>query len=408
MRRAMLAIGAASVALCLAAAGCASSQNAGSSAEGGSGDAPAANLTGTPVKFLSLQSINPQTTYKEATEGISAAVKAVNAAGGIGGHPMVVDVCNTSNANDEAACARKAQSPDYVATIFDDTSYGSADAIEEAAGIAKIGVHMYTNADLNSPMSFPFEAGGLGTVAGQTALLTDSLKATKIGMGYLDNAAASGLPPLVEDSVLRPRGLSLANKVAIPTTAADLTPQVTTLNGTDGIVLALSEQYTVQFIKSARQQGSTTPIAVPVAVLSKSVVSKQLSGSDSDLYGVSPLNHQSKGYTDCLNEIKKYASNETPNDQECTAWLTVHAAADVIAKMTEPITRAAVLQTFQNLSNYSYENLTAPISFNETSTILDGKLARVLPSISRAFPYQWKDGDWKEMGATSIPIFAKN
>jgi len=180
------------------------------------------------------------------------------------------------------------------------------------------------------------------------------------------------------------------------------------MSGTDGIVLALSEQYTVQFIKTARQQAVTTPIAVPVAVLSQSVVNKELNGSTEDLYGVSPLNHDSKGYTDCLSEIKQYEGNASPDDEECTAWMAAHATADILGKMTTPITRANVLKTMQTLSGYSYEDITAPISFNETSTILGGKLARVLPSISRVFPYQWKGSNWAEIGTASIPIFSKD
>jgi branched-chain amino acid transport system substrate-binding protein len=366
VRKAIWAAGAVGLVLTLALAGCSSSSKSSSgSSSAATGASPTGKTaTGTPIKFLSLQASSPATTYKEHTEGIAAAVKAVNAAGGINGHPMQVDVCETSNANDEAACARKVSDAGYIATVFDATSYGSADAIEEAAGIAKIGVHMYSTSDLNSPMSFPFEAGGLGTVGGQTALLTDSLKATKIGIGYLDNPAASALPPLIDAGVLAPRGLGLDKKVSVPLTAADLSSQVSAMNGTDGIVLALSEQYTVQFIKTARQQAVTTPIAVPVAVLSQSVVNKELSGSTEDLYGVSPLNHDSKGYTDCLSEIKQYEGNASPDDEECTAWMAAHATADIVSKMTTPITRANVLKTMQTLSGYSYEAITAPISFN--------------------------------------------
>ena len=58
-----------------------------------------------------------------------AAARAINAAGGVNGHPLVVDSCNDQgDPNLSATCARKMVS-DHVVATFGDISAGNADAM---------------------------------------------------------------------------------------------------------------------------------------------------------------------------------------------------------------------------------------------------------------------------------------
>src|SRR5271155_1507771 len=108
------------------------------------GVAGAAKLTGTPIKIMNISQITDPTQGQptpEAGAGVVAAAKSINAAGGINGHSLKVIVCNDQDNEATAAnCARAAVSDGVVATVADNTEWGSAIIpILAAAGIATIG-----------------------------------------------------------------------------------------------------------------------------------------------------------------------------------------------------------------------------------------------------------------------------
>jgi hypothetical protein len=239
-------------------------------------------------------------------------------------------------------------------------------------------------------------------VAGQTAILADTLHDKNIALAALQVPATTSLPPLLNAGILGPRHLKLGSTAFVPATAADMTPQVTTLSKADGIAVAMGEPQTVQLITTARQQGLTSAIAVPVPVLSAQVVNADLKGATTNLYGVSPLDHSSQGYSDCLAQVKSYSSAQ-PDDQVCLAWMATRIAADVAGKISGTVTRASLLSSFQNLSNYTYEGMTSPITFTKKSTVLGGTLKRVFPSITAVYAYKWSGTDWQL--ASTQPVF---
>jgi len=71
------------------------------------GDAvPAAKAKGTPIKILSADGF-----YKFAgseTPGVEAALKKINASGGVGGRPLELTVCDATSVNKLQACGRQA------------------------------------------------------------------------------------------------------------------------------------------------------------------------------------------------------------------------------------------------------------------------------------------------------------
>lgn len=148
-----------------------SAASAASTAGAGSGAA-----SGNPPTLVSIvDNLQPG----QDSAGLNAAVGAINAAGGIHGHKMVVNVCNDENdPNQAAACARQAAAnPAVLAAVGNDTNYGAqVDPILAKAGIANIGPIPYSSTDFTDKNSYPTSMGTLSE-AGQVAVAISLLHA---------------------------------------------------------------------------------------------------------------------------------------------------------------------------------------------------------------------------------------
>src|SRR5712692_1898369 len=143
-----------------------------SSAAGGA--VPAAKATGTPIKAISADGLYNLAGNLEP--GMKAAVKKINAAGGVGGRPLEVVYCDATSLNKSQACARQAASdPTIVTAVGNLDIFGGFDAGAEAAGLPIIGASV-TASDFSSPVFFTPAPGAL-TVAGEAANRHDNMKA---------------------------------------------------------------------------------------------------------------------------------------------------------------------------------------------------------------------------------------
>ena len=102
--------------------------------------------------------------------GVQAAAAAINAAGGIGGHKIQVDICDTKgDPNISAQCGRTALSNHDIAVVgtFDPIGGRELVAVLQAERIPYIGGLPASTAEFTSPVSFQFDPGA---VLGATAL----------------------------------------------------------------------------------------------------------------------------------------------------------------------------------------------------------------------------------------------
>jgi branched-chain amino acid transport system substrate-binding protein len=128
----------------LAMTACSSSPGS-TAAGGGSTASPGASSTaasGTPIKIGMSVPVKAVIDFSAAVSAAKGAVRAVNAAGGVDGHPLDLIVCNNQfNPNQERDCARTLISDGVVATVGDIDYSAEKDANElyQAAGVAQIG-----------------------------------------------------------------------------------------------------------------------------------------------------------------------------------------------------------------------------------------------------------------------------
>jgi ABC-type branched-subunit amino acid transport system substrate-binding protein len=226
MRRRYLTA-AAAVAAVVAVAGCSSgsSDSSGSSSNGGgssssNGAAPAGSLK------LGLANMDTGTTsFPAVQQGAQAAVKYVNAHGGIGGKQVSLVSCDMKNDNQAAQeCGQqfandKSMPFAFLGLTLNGGPYYSAMSAANKATLGAIGI---TPAD-NGPADAFFYYPG----ATYYTYIADYVKnsgAKKVSYIYEDEAASIAGYQTVS-SALKGSDVSIKG-VEIPTTASDLTPQV--------------------------------------------------------------------------------------------------------------------------------------------------------------------------------------
>ncbi len=122
---------------------------------------------GYPVALTGTDSL-----YPTALAGERAAVRAINASGGINGHKLTLDWCDVqSNVNVAESCVRKLVGNGVVAFVGTGDNYGpEQEAIEKADHVADLANFTATSpVEFNSPIEFPLTAGATGTFAAAPA-----------------------------------------------------------------------------------------------------------------------------------------------------------------------------------------------------------------------------------------------
>src|SRR5487761_79957 len=273
MKRAALRGGVCGLAAAVLALTACSSHSSGPGSPPASGSTAAANAAnagagtstahGTPIDLAFLSEFSTQGSSGDGWAGIQAAIRYVNAHGGIKGRPLAAQECVDNNdPNLAAACAsRAADNTSVIASVGQTTLQGSVvDPVLEQAGLPAIGANAFVSADLNSPVMFAPTIGGLGGL-GAVAAAADLLHAKKISFVYVQSPAAATEVGLV-NSVLTPRHLPPVTSVGVSPTAGDLSAAVAKADqGSPGAIIVYTGQAQANsFIKAARQQGITTPI----------------------------------------------------------------------------------------------------------------------------------------------------
>ena len=118
---------------------------------------------------------NPTYAAPETQAGLNAAIQDVNSHGGVNGHSLKLDFCNTNyEANWEYSCTLQLISNHVVAlvapSILADQT-GREYTAMAAAKIAEIGSQGLSVAELTSPIAFPLSSGLPGWFYGAVASL---------------------------------------------------------------------------------------------------------------------------------------------------------------------------------------------------------------------------------------------
>jgi ABC-type branched-subunit amino acid transport system substrate-binding protein len=346
MRRSVAAkavIGAA-VAAALAA-GCSSSANSGgtgtsaaatNTVAGSGSSAAAVAATGTPVKIMITAVKNtPVLAQQEQFDAATAKVDYLNDHGGVNGHKVVLEICDTKlDPNAEEACLKKAVS-DNVSAVVGATLLFSDLKTLEAANVPLIGDQGITPVQLQSKISYPFGSiiawfGGMVQMA-----KTDSVKT--LAVDYLQTDSAKFSDGIVL-SQAKKSGITVVTNLGTALTTTDYTADAATLTkgNPDGIAVIGSTGTAPPLIKAIKAAGYSGKIYC----LSADFTEQNLSQFKSDLEGVRisnsalPVTSDDPTVKQYIADVKKYVPGAKLDANGELGWAGVDLYAQIMKDAT--------------------------------------------------------------------------
>jgi branched-chain amino acid transport system substrate-binding protein len=218
----------------LAAAACGSSNGsakpaattaAGAAAASTTAGAAAAKPTGTPIKVMTVTTLNAAgPTYKNIANTAEAYAKYINTRGGIAGHPLEVTVCDEQfDPAVATTCARKAVDGKMVSVVGSFTFFAeSIVPVLEPANITWFGECCpITPSELTSKHSFPIGNQPMYAVGAVKRAVADGCK--NINAVIIDGAQVF-VPPM--ENAMKALGKTFGAEVILPPTSQDYSAEV--------------------------------------------------------------------------------------------------------------------------------------------------------------------------------------
>ncbi|ADP81599.1 ABC transporter substrate-binding protein [Pseudofrankia inefficax] len=359
---------AALLALAVLAAACGSS--GGATTTSATASAPA----GTPIKIAAIGALSGGVSSNpEYASGADAAVKAINASGGIKGRPLQLKLCdNHQNGSDSAACYRDILADKSIVAIAGGSdNYHDATAAQiEAAQMPIIGQFPVSKFDLTNPLSFNVNGAvvvGFNGLAQQVA----ASGAKKIGLVTLDIPTADVIRSTV-DGVLSKAGVKVVNDVRIAPTTADLSApaQQATQGSPDAVIWLTFSAQTSVAVKALRSTGYQKDIAFAGSAFSRKELETMGSGGPLTTGLVFPPAWDvSTAFGKQYNaDMKAYEPNGKLDELGLGSWLGVKIFAQLAATLPT-IDRASVLAGLKQLSQVDTGGLTPAVSFAAKSPL---------------------------------------
>jgi ABC-type branched-subunit amino acid transport system substrate-binding protein len=369
LRRAAVAVGV----LALAGAACSSSKTSSGTSTPTSGSSSGGSAaTGSPYGLFEIaDSANSE--YPEIKAAGEAAIKAINSAGGVNGHPLTLTVCDTNrDPNGAATCARQAASDKSVVAVVGRVSeYGGSIApVLDAAGLPDIGVSQDLPADMTESVAFPVSPSATVAIAAQATECVDVLHATTIGLAIADVPAAHAAVPFLQATATAAHA-SLASPTFVPLTATDLSSVVeSTAKNAKCVVVPLFPNQVQAYLTSERQLGLNTPIVINGVTPESALAS--LGSASANAYAVLDFDTNSPGYKSFVAQMNQSAPSAQKDEYSLNMWLSVQVFNEVAKTVSGTVTRSSLLAALNSDSSVDTQGLTPTLDFSQPSTLLKG------------------------------------
>jgi ABC-type branched-subunit amino acid transport system substrate-binding protein len=396
-------LGVATLVSALAVTTACSSSGGGSSSSATTGGASSSSggATGSTITIGGTGSISSSVLSQPERQGAEqAAISVINAAGGVNGHPLKLDWCDTKNdANGEFTCMRQLAADKVTAIvapglIVDQSSRGLKYAA--AQGIPIIGGQGLSPAEFSTPGVFPLASGIPGWSYGQVVALANA--GCKHIALFGDNEAGSLYILGFTQAAMQLAGITpvryvKADQNADPTFAQGAAQAIA--GGVDCVVFDSSPTYGAKAVQALRGAGFKGPIASITGVFVQPIINS-LGANANNLYLTSQMalntDTSNPGVQAFLAAMKKYAPSDDTNETAMTAWTAVQLFAGVARTISGGIDSASMLAAMNNLSTpidlqtagpYEVKGVTSPLKdyprmFNNMvaiGVVKDGKLA---------------------------------
>ncbi|MDP9820448.1 ABC transporter substrate-binding protein [Nocardioides massiliensis] len=331
-------------------------------------------FTGDPVTILSMAPYdNPILDRKEILEVVEAAVKKVNADGGINGSELKLVTCNEGfDPNMAADCAREAVNRDVAAVVGGFAGNGDVILpILEEAGIPWLGTPLISAGELTSAVSFPLSAGaaglaGLGLQAAKDGCKTVAAPSTETG------TASTGLGLLIGAGA-QAGGVKEVETIRMPPNVSDYSGIAQQAQGVDCVVMAAAGNVIAGFAAANASLGGTTKMYVMGASISQDI----LDAAGPVLEGIRTWSTFPVAEDPIWDDAKAAAPSVTDGGEagwvsliNQNAWVSVVSFANFAASLDE-VSSQSVLAGLQAETAFDTLGFTEPIDFTKSFFIPD-------------------------------------
>jgi ABC-type branched-subunit amino acid transport system substrate-binding protein len=346
-----------------------SSSNPGSGGSSGGAGAPSGSAieVGTPYVIQTASS----TPAPELGFAADAAVKWINAHGGIKGRPLQVDKCDDHfTSAGSAACMRQyADNKNVMGLAGGDVCFTDvSDALLKSSGLPWLapsgcGANSYTGSEFTLlGGGVVADARALGSLIAQdktpAEIITFNLPQADVIVNSITDSAKAG-------------GGTILGAVRVDPATADMTAAVASAlkHHPQAIIPQTSTAQIASTVQALKQQGFTGKIIlaasqVPAATLaSLGSASKQIVGAMAEAPVPAPAANL-PAITEFRSEMKAVgASNAQMTSAAFQTWLAYHEFYDAAAK-AKSLTRAGILAAAKGLTNWQYGRANPPMTFS--------------------------------------------
>jgi ABC-type branched-subunit amino acid transport system substrate-binding protein len=276
--------------------------------------------------------------------GFNAAVKAINASGGIDGRKINGVVCDDQVSTTAAAtCAHNAVSARAAAVVEFSEETLTIDPIINTANIPLIELPL-ASSQLSEPNLYEIELGAVGDEAGEAVAQVKYLHSKKNSFAYPDIPSAGPSVPAWNDT-FKAHGWPTGKVIPVPVPAPDATPYAAAAvsGGIKSVAVILGSENN-KLIIAIRQSGSNVPIIQTADAESADQI-KALGKYASNTYLLSGLvtpavtsNKTVQNYIRQMNAVDPTAEKDTFSEG---AWAEVYLFAQA-AKVAPSVTASGV------------------------------------------------------------------
>jgi ABC-type branched-subunit amino acid transport system substrate-binding protein len=304
---------------------------------------------------------------------LQASIDAINAAGGVNGKKVVLQVCDEkANANGAAQCARDLVAAGVVADVGDASTFGTQiSPIFQQAGIPRIAPLALSAAEYNSPGNYPLNGGAVVMFQG-AAVYAANTGAKSIYLVYTEAEGSSAVQGFVS-MVYKSHNLEDKGSEGIPPQAADLSSYVTKAmnSGADVVLTTFGPDMTEQFAKTAVQLGAKFKIATVADSFGTAVV--QAVGKDQPIVQTALLTSPFPPVTDnsiqgikLMNQQLDAAQSQYPDLKAenrtilINPWLAGNLFGQIAKSVTGDVTAASMTAAVKSAKDLDTLGLMPP------------------------------------------------
>jgi hypothetical protein len=337
---------------------------------GGSGTPAATKLTGTPIKTMTIASVNYNgPTYANILEAAKLYQDWVNAHGGIKGHPLEVTTCDEQGVPQKtASCGRTAIADHDVAVVGSYTQNGAAIIPELAASKTSwFGICCSMSAiELVSP-----DVQQIGSGGGLNGLVVKAVEdGCKTMSVVLDDTGASDALDidLVKSALASVNSTAKITKyVLVPVTAQDYAPQVAeATQGAQCVIGGITENIWPGFLTAYSEADSTAKLYGFQGNLDAKTVKpfpKQTQNAVVVGYYPDITLPQWANYRAAIAQYHAPSSEDYNSLGGLGTWAAYYGFQQVIDSMTGPINNVTFLKAAQTATNVNMDGLAPNADF---------------------------------------------